>query len=117
MSFCFRLIDTVDCVVFSRFQPPKEFKNYALKYLQYAPRRYAKILCEKGKLDYAYLPIIVYAPTSFAPSYISSVAKVLKTVLNGIGLMEMIYYMPDLFTYKGIYSEKGRRASIYSYPY
>jgi hypothetical protein len=44
MSFCFRLIDTVDCVVFSRFQPPKEFKNYALKYLRYAPRRHAKIV-------------------------------------------------------------------------
>jgi hypothetical protein len=63
------------------------------------------------------LPIIMYAPTSFAPGYISSVAKVLKAVLNGFGLTGTIYYKPDLFTYKGVYSEKGRRASIYSYPY
>jgi hypothetical protein len=77
----------------------------------------AKILCDKGRLDDAYLPIIVYAPTSFAPGYISSVAKVLRTVLNGFGLTGTIYYKPDLFTYKGIYSEKGRKASIYSYPY
>jgi hypothetical protein len=78
---------------------------------------HAKILCEKGRITDAYLPIIVYAPTSFAPSYISSVAKVLKTVLNGFRLMGTLYYKPDLFTYKGIYSEKGRKASIYSYPY
>jgi 5-methylcytosine-specific restriction endonuclease McrA len=77
----------------------------------------AKILCEKGKINDAYLPIIVYAPTSFAPGYISSVAKVLKTVLNSFGLMGEIYFKPDVFTYTGIYSEKGRRASIYSYPY
>jgi hypothetical protein len=77
----------------------------------------AKILCEKGKIDDAYLPIIVYAPTSFATGYISSVAKVLKTVLNSFGLMGEIYFKPDVFTYTGIYSEKGRRASIYSYPY
>jgi hypothetical protein len=77
----------------------------------------AKILCEKGRINNAYLPIIMYAPTSFAPGYISSVAKVLKAVLNGFGLTGTIYYKPDLFTYKGVYSEKGRRASIYSYPY
>jgi len=44
MSFCFRLIDTADCVVFSRFRPPKGFKSYALRYLRDAPRRYAKIV-------------------------------------------------------------------------
>jgi hypothetical protein len=44
MSFCFRLIDTADCVVFSRFRPPREFKNYALMYLRDAPRRHAKIV-------------------------------------------------------------------------
>jgi hypothetical protein len=74
----------------------------------------AKILCEKGEIDDARLPIIVYAPTSFAPGYISSVAKVLKIVLNRFGLMGEIYFKPDVFTYMGIYSEKGRRASIYS---
>jgi hypothetical protein len=78
---------------------------------------HAKILCEKGRINNAYLPIIMYAPTSFAPGYISSVAKVLKAVLNGFGLTGTIYYKPDLFTYKGVYSEKGRRASIYSYRY
>jgi hypothetical protein len=77
----------------------------------------AKILCEKGSIDDAYLPIIVYSPTSFAPGYISSVAKILKIVLNGFGLTGKIYYKPDIFTYEGIYSEKGRRASIYSYLY
>jgi hypothetical protein len=77
----------------------------------------AKILCEKGSIDDAYLPIIVYSPTSFAPRYISSVAKVLKLVLNGFGLTGNIYYKPDIFTYEGIYSEKGHRASIYSYSY
>jgi hypothetical protein len=78
---------------------------------------HAKILCEKGRINNAYLPIIMYAPTSFAPGYISSVAEVLKAVLNGFGLTGTIYYKPDLFTYKGVYSEKGRRASIYSYRY
>jgi hypothetical protein len=76
-----------------------------------------KILCGKGSINNAYLPIIAYSPTSFAPGYISSVAKVLKIVLNGFGLTGKIYYKPDIFTYEGIYSEKGRRASIYSYPY
>ena len=37
MSFWFRLIDKADCLVFTRFRPPKEFKSYAFKYLQNAP--------------------------------------------------------------------------------
>lgn len=77
----------------------------------------AKILCEKGSLRDAYLPIYVYVPTSFAPTNISAVVKLLKRVLNEFGLKGEIYYKPDIFTYRGIYSGKGRRASIYSYSF
>jgi hypothetical protein len=77
----------------------------------------AKILCEKDSIVDDYPPIIVYAPTSFSPRYISSLAKVLKTVLNEFGLTGKIHYKPDIFTSKAIYSEKGRKASIYSYSY
>jgi hypothetical protein len=76
----------------------------------------AEILCEKGKLDEEYLPILVYAPTSFAPGYISSVAKVLKTVLNKFGLTGMMYYEPDIFRDRGI-QPKGLVTFIYSYRY
>jgi len=67
----------------------------------------AKILCEKGSLGDAYLPIFVYVPTSFAPTNISAVAKLLKKVLNEFGLKGETYYKPDIFTYRGIYSGKG----------
>jgi len=77
----------------------------------------AKILCEKGSLRDAYLPIFVYVPTSFAPTNISAVVKLLKRVLNEFGLKGEIYYKPDIFTYRGIYSGKGSRASIYSYSF
>jgi len=77
----------------------------------------AKILCEKDSIVDDYPPIIVYAPTSFSPGYISSLAKVLKTVLNEFGLTGKIHYKPDIFTSKAIYSEKGRKVSIYSYSY
>jgi 5-methylcytosine-specific restriction endonuclease McrA len=77
----------------------------------------AKILCEKDSIVDDYPPIIVYAPTSCSLGCISSLAKVLKTVLNEFGLTGMIYYKPHVFTYKGIYSEKGRKVSIYSYSY
>jgi len=36
LSVCFRLIDLTDCLVFSRFYMPKQFKNYVLEYLQHA---------------------------------------------------------------------------------
>ncbi len=79
---------------------------------------HAKILCGRGSIAATYLPIIVYAPTSFAPSYISAVAKVLGRILNEFGLIgRKIYYKPDVFTEEGIYSERGRRASIYDYSY
>jgi hypothetical protein len=76
----------------------------------------AKILCEKGKLVEEYLPILVYAPTSFAPGYISSVAKILKTMLNKFGLTGMMYYEPDIFRDRGI-QPKGLGTVIYSYRY
>jgi hypothetical protein len=77
----------------------------------------AKIICEKGKLDEQYLPILVYAPTSFAPGYISSVAKVLKTVLNSFGLTGAMYYEPDIFRDREVLPEKGLETSIYTYHY
>jgi hypothetical protein len=76
----------------------------------------AEILCEKGRLIEEYLPILVYAPTSFAPNYISSVAKVLKTVLNKFGLTGMMYYEPNIFRDRGI-QPKGLGTVIYSYRY
>ena len=77
----------------------------------------ACILCKKGKLVKNELPIYVYAPSSLAPSYISSVAKVLKTVLNRFGLTGTMYYEPDIFSDEDVRSEKGRKASIYEYSY
>jgi len=75
----------------------------------------AKILCEN--LNKNLLPIIVYSPTSFAPRYISAVANVLKNVLNEFQLTGEMYYKPDIFTHKDVYSKRGQRASIYSYTY
>jgi hypothetical protein len=70
------------------------------------------ILCKKGSINKSYLPIIVHAPTSFAPRYISSVAEVLKRVLNDFGLTGgMMTYKPNVFTKMSIRSE------IYRYRY
>ena len=66
----------------------------------------------KAKKD----PILVYAPTSFAPNYISSVAKALKTVLNKFGRTGMMYYEPNIFRDRGI-QPKGLGTVIYSYRY
>jgi hypothetical protein len=72
----------------------------------------AAILCEKGSINKSYLPIIVRAPTSFAPRYISSVAEVLKRVLNDFRLTGgMMTYKPNVFTKMRIRSE------IYRYRY
>jgi hypothetical protein len=76
----------------------------------------AEILCEKGRLVEEYLPILVYAPTSFAPNYISSVARALKTVLNKFGLTGVMYYEPNIFRDRGI-QPKGLGTVIYSYRY
>jgi hypothetical protein len=70
------------------------------------------ILCKKDSINKSYLPIIVRAPTSFAPHYISSVAEVLKRVLNDFGLTGgMMTYKPNVFTKTRIPSE------IYRYRY
>jgi hypothetical protein len=70
------------------------------------------ILCKKDSINKNYLPIIVRAPTSFAPRYISSVAEVLKRVLNDFGLTGgMMTYKPNVFTKMRIPSE------IYRYRY
>jgi hypothetical protein len=72
----------------------------------------AAILCEKGSINKSYLPIIVHAPTSFALRYISSVAEVLKRVLNDFGLTGgMMTYKPNVFT------EMRIRSEIYRYCY
>jgi len=72
----------------------------------------AAILCKKDSINKSYLPIIVRAPTSFAPRYISSVAEVLKRVLNDFRLTGgMMTYKPNVFTKMRIRSE------IYRYRY
>jgi hypothetical protein len=82
--------------------------------LLYAFNYFSRVAASKAKAKKD--PILVYAPTSFSPGYISSIAKVLKTVLNKFGLTGMIYYEPNIFRDRGI-QPKGLGTLIYSYRY
>jgi len=50
------------------------------------------------------LPIIIYTPSSIAPRYISEVAEVVGNVLERHQIYVRMYYKPELFTKKGIFS-------------
>ena len=62
------------------------------------------------------LPIIIYVPVSFATHYIVEVAEVMKSVLDEFYVSKKMFFKPDLFTMKGVYSGKvNHRPYIYVY--
>jgi hypothetical protein len=62
------------------------------------------------------LPIIIYVPISFATHYIVEVAEVMKSVLDELYEDKRLFFKPDLFTEKGVYSGRtNHRSYIYVY--
>ncbi len=62
------------------------------------------------------LPIIVYSPSSIAPEYIAEAARVIKDTLERHNIYKKMFYKPDIFTVKGIYSgRKDFKPYIYTY--
>lgn len=62
------------------------------------------------------LPIIIYVPISFATRYIVDVAEVMKGVLGEFYVSKKMFFKPDLFTEKGVYSGRTNHKSyIYVY--
>lgn len=52
-------------------------------------------------------PVIVYVPSYLATSLVSRVGGIVKMVAEELGLRKPIYFKPDVFTEKGIYSGKS----------
>jgi hypothetical protein len=92
--------------------------------------RYMLDTLEKAKLAYSAkitsrreeynsrkeLPIIIYVPISFATRYIVEVAEVMKSVLDELYEDKRLFFKPDLFTEKGVYSGRtNHRPYIYVY--
>ena len=92
--------------------------------------RYTLEALEKAKLAYSAkitsrrdqyasekeLPIIIHVPVSFAFRYIADVAEVMKDVLEGLYVNKKVFFKPDLFTKKRVYSGKANYKSyIYLY--
>ncbi len=72
----------------------------------------AKITCIKE--DYirkSELPVIIYAPSAIAVKYVTNAAKVMKKVLKEFHVDKKIFFKPDVFTIKGIYSGKASHKS------
>jgi hypothetical protein len=62
------------------------------------------------------LPIIIYVPISFATHYIVEVAEVMKSVLDEFYVSKKMFFKPDLFTEKGVYSGRvNHKSYIYVY--
>jgi len=62
------------------------------------------------------LPVLIYAPASFAAHYIAEVAKVVRDVLDKYGVDKSLFFKPDVFTRRGIYSGRAEYKSyIYVY--
>ena len=62
------------------------------------------------------LPVIVYVPISFVPRYVAEVAEVMKSVLDKFYVSKKMFFKPDLFTEKGVYSGRANhRSYIYVY--
>jgi len=62
------------------------------------------------------LPVLIYAPASFAAHYIAEVAKVVRDVLDKYGVDKSLFFKPDVFTRRGIYSGHAEYKSyIYVY--
>jgi len=63
------------------------------------------------------LPVLIYAPASFATHYVTEVAEVVRDVLDKYGVDKSLFFKPDLFTRRGIYSGHAQYKSyIYLYP-
>lgn len=92
--------------------------------------RYMLDALEKAKLAYSAkitsrreeynsrkeLPIIIYVPISFAARYIVDVAEIMKNVLDEFYVGKKMFFKPDLFTEKGVYSSRTNHKSyIYVY--
>ena len=87
---------------------PKIFR-YILGALEKAKLAYhAKIM--SGREEFSTekeLPIIIYVPIAFATHHIIEVAEVMRRVLDGFHINERrMFFKPDLFTIKGVYSGK-----------
>ena len=96
---------------------PRIFR-YMLDALEKAKLAYsAKITSRKEEYgSRGELPIIIYVPISFATHYIVEVAEVMKSVLDEFYVIKKIFFKPDLFTEKGVYSGKANHKSyIYVY--
>jgi len=96
---------------------PRIFR-YMLDALQKAKLAYsAKITSQREEYgSRKELPIIIYVPISFAAHYIVEVAEVMKSVLDEFYVSKKMFFKPDLFTEKGVYSGRvNHRSYIYVY--
>ena len=96
---------------------PRIFR-YIIDALEKAKLAYsAKITSQRE--DYGLrdeLPIIIYVPISFATRYIVEVAEVLKRVLDEFYVSKKLFFKPDIFTAKGVYSGRvNHKPYIYVY--
>ena len=92
--------------------------HYMLDALEKAKLAYsAKITSQREEYNSRReLPIIVYVPISFAARYIVDVAEVMKSVLDDFHVNKKMFFKPDLFTEKGIYSGRvDHKPYIYTY--
>jgi len=98
-------------------QYPRAFRD-VLEALEKAGLAYAAKIVAKRE---AYgsereLPVLIYAPASFAAHYVAEVAKVVRDVLDKYGVDKSLFFKPDVFTRRGIYSGHAEYKSyIYIY--
>ena len=97
---------------------PRVFR-YMLETLESSKLAYsAKITARRN--EYASrreLPIITYVPVSLAPRYILDVAEIMRSVLKEINISKRMFFKPDIFTVKGLYSSKGMKYKSYIFVY
>ncbi len=60
------------------------------------------------------MPIIIYVPVSIAPKHIADVAEIMRRILDEFYIDKRMYFKPDIFTEKGVYS---RTTAYKSYIY
>lgn len=49
-------------------------------------------------------PIIIYVPSALSPGIVAETAQIMKSVLEELGVRRRLYFKPDIFTLKAIYS-------------
>jgi len=96
---------------------PKVFRD-VLEALEQAGLAYAAKINSRRE-EYSpgrELPVIIYAPVSFAAHYVAEVAEVMRDVLEKYGMDKRLFYIPDVFTRSDIYSGHAEYKSyIYAY--